>query len=109
MGRVAAGARCRHCQPALHQPFAVDAFGVVLDDLMLGARVAGGRFLAFPMALRTEDWDIRCEGCGIWTQLSEHEMCTVTFLTRRGIGIIFRGHLPMRADLILLRKLGMTG
>jgi hypothetical protein len=87
----------------------VDAFGVVLDDLMLGARVAGGRFLAFPMTLRAQEGHIRCEGCRIWAQLSEYEMRTVTFLTRRGIGIIFRGHLPMRADLILLRKLGMTG
>ena len=109
VGRVATGARCRHCQPALHQPFAMDAFGVVLDDLMLRAGVADGRFLSFPMALRTQEWDIRCESCGIWTQLSEYEMCTVTFLARRGVGVIFRGHLPMRADLILLRKLGMTG
>jgi hypothetical protein len=87
----------------------VDAFGVVLDDLMLGAGVADGRFLSFPMALRTQEGDIRCEGCRIWTQLSEYEMCTVTLLARRGVGIIFRRHLPMRADLILLRDLGVTG
>ena len=81
MGRVAAGARCRHCQPALHQAFAVDAFGVVLDNLMLGAGVADSRFLAFPMALRTQERDIRCEGRGIRTQLSEYEMCTCLLYT----------------------------
>ena len=37
---VAARARRRHGQAALHQPLAVDALGVVLDDLVLRARVA---------------------------------------------------------------------
>jgi len=61
------------------------------------------------MTLRTKDRDIRREGRRVWTQLPEYKMCAVTFLARRSVGIIFRSHLPMRADLILLGKLSVTG
>src|ERR1035437_9756224 len=51
---MAACAGGGNCQAALQQAFAVNAFGITLDDLMLRAAVAQRRRLAFTMTARAQ-------------------------------------------------------
>ena len=50
MGAVTVGARRRHDEPLLEQTDAVDALGVVLDDVVLPDVVVAGHRRAFPVA-----------------------------------------------------------
>jgi len=55
-------ARRRQRQAAGQQPSAVDALGVVLDDVLLGAEVAHRRRRSLPVTFRAELGDIATEG-----------------------------------------------
>ena len=58
MSSVAARARRGDGQAALHQAFAVNAFRVVLNDLMLFAGITNGCLFPFPMTSRAQRWNV---------------------------------------------------
>ncbi len=95
-------------QPALHQPFAVDALCVMLDYLMLRTGVPGGGFLTFAMTFRAKQRNVRGKRRRVRAQLAEDIMRPVTLLTCRSVGVILRRQLPVRAYLELLTDFGVT-
>ena len=105
---VTVGARGSHRQPALHQPLAVDTLRVMLNDLMLRARVPSSCFLTFTMAFRAQGRNIRRERRRIWAQFPQHVVRAVTFFARRAIRVVLRHELPVRAELELLAYFGMA-
>jgi hypothetical protein len=61
--RVAIRAHRGHRKSTLHEPLAVDAFGIPLDNLMLAPSVPNRRFLPFPVTPSAQNRNIRGE-CG---------------------------------------------
>lgn len=62
--RMAVGAGCRNRETTFQQPLAMDALCVVLDDLVLCARIANGCLLTLPVTASTEGRDICGKGWG---------------------------------------------
>ncbi len=81
---------------------------VMLDDFVLRALVPGSRFLAFAVAFRAQDRNIRRKRRRIRIQFPQNVMRTVTLFARGAVGVIFRHQLTMRADLELLTNLRVT-
>ena len=105
---VAVRACCCHCQSALHQTLAVNALGVMFDDLVLGSRIPHRSFLSFAMTLGTQSRDVRSKRRRHGFEFPFHSMRPVTFLARRSIGIVLRNKLTMHTHLVLLTDLGMA-
>ena len=87
----------------------MDAFCIVLDDLVLGAGVFRCRLLPLAMAFRAESGYVRWERRRVWAELPEHCMGAMTFLARRPVRIALADKFPVCADLKLLTDLGMAG
>jgi hypothetical protein len=106
--RVAIGAHCRHREPALHEPFAVNAFGVPLDDLVLSSRIANGRFLTFAMTPCAQIRNIGGKGWRLRIALSQNTVRPVTLFARRSVRIFLRNEPAVNTLLILKTDFGMT-
>jgi len=106
--RVTTGTCRCHGQTTAGQPLAVSALTVMLDYLMLIARVPYRRLLAFTMASRTEGRNIggKCGGGGLG--LAENLMRSVAFLACRRIGIVPHKELSMRAQNVFPPDFGVT-
>ena len=109
MSAMTARTGCRHRQSAFHQTLAVDAFRVVLDDLVLQTDITGGSLLSFPVALCAEQGNIRRKSLRARIQLPENGMSAVAFLARRAVGIILRNEYAVSALLVLLTHFSMAG
>ena len=64
VGGVAVGARGGNGEPARKQPFAVNALGVVFDDLLLRTEIAHGGRRPLAVATRAQVRHIAAEGAG---------------------------------------------
>src|SRR5579864_8447313 len=102
MRRVTTGASGGYRQAALQQAFAVDAFSVVGDDLMLLAFVGHSRLLTFTMAARTKLRHVGREGGGFGVAFAENPVRSVADGASRRVGISLGELLTMHAALVLL-------
>lgn len=103
--------RARRCdrEAALHEPLAMDAFRVVLDNFVLGTRVTRGRLLPFTVTIRTQPGDVRRKCRRVGAQLPENSMRSVTFLARGTVRIVLADEFSMYAHLILQTNLSVAG
>ena len=85
MCRVATGASGCHDQ-SLEKVFTVDAFRVILRDVMLIARIKDRRPLAFPMATAAKYRHVGRIGGRFKVRMGQNPMSAVAILARRSIG-----------------------
>lgn len=105
---VAARAGCGNGEAALHQPFAMDAFRIVFDDLVLASGVPDGRPLAFAMAPGAESRNACRERRRQGIQFAFHIVSAVALFAGRAIGVICSDQFAMDARLELLTDLSMA-
>lgn len=97
MSGVAAGAGCRDGQTALQQSLAVNALGIVLNDLVLGADVTHGSFLTLAVAARAKCRNVSHKRRGGRILLAQNAVRTMTLLAAGCIGIFLAEKLAMSA------------
>ena len=109
MGSMATCAGGGDRETALHQPFAMDAFCVVLDDFVLCTGITRCRLLPFTMTPCTQSRDV-CGKCRrVRAQFSKNAVRPVALLAGRTVWIVLAYKLSVRAELKLLCDLRVAG
>ena len=109
MRGMATGARRGHGEPALQQSPAVNAFAVVLNNIVLPSRIAQRRFMSFAVATTAEFRNIGWEGTRLRIMLAQNPVRAMALLATWSIGVLLTLQLPVRAGRIYLSDFVMTG
>ena len=106
---MAARAHGADDEAASNEPLAVDALLIMLDDVGLRARVTHRGLLPRAVTARAQGRDVQREGGRRRVLPREDVVRAVTLRARRGVPVLLRLQLAVRAGAVLLRNVGMAG
>lgn len=108
VGGVAIDAIRGNGEAGFQQSFAVDAFGVVLQNVGLGAVIANGSLLAGTVTLRAEARNVAGVAGRVGLCLAQDAVGPVAIAADRSVGATLAGQLTVRALLVLGDYLGVA-